>query len=251
MTRFERIPLAMLLAGVMLTSSCADKTAIAYAEDLLAMLDTLVAQASRKLADEENRYLAEAREFESDKAADTTRALEMTRTNASTTTVLNQLLAGKANAAQVLDVLLPEYAAMDFTTTKEIYARRMDAHIETLGRLQSLGVQRAKLKALRTAVEALAVKPSLVEQGGQLAAFARDVKGNLDFHSCEDLSGTISGLAAEIDGVDKKIKAVGSSDALELGRLNDVRTGLLASRKLVEAQRAATGRFLAGKCARP
>ncbi|GEM_PF-5991947 len=240
------------VAALALTS-CADKTAIAYAEELLAMLNSLSAQAGKKLSDEMKRYREEARDFEEFKDTDALSSLRIARTTASSRTVLDQVLAGRTTGSQVLNALLPEYAELDLTTTQRIYEKRADAHLDAIRTLQDLSLDHARLKGLRDAVEVLTKKPDLLALGAQYAQFAKDLKGNLDFHECTDLSRQIDALTKEVTGIEGKIKALGASDAAALARLNSDLKLAQASLKIDEAKRKSTGRYDETKktCSRP
>lgn len=240
----KSISIAAVLSLAMLASSCTDKTAAAYAAELVAMLDSLSTKANKKLADEQKRYLEEALDFEENRDFDVLADLKLKRQSASTKLVMDQLIGGKTTASQVMNLLLPEYAEQDLTATQRIYEKRSDAHLDALKTLQDLSLDGAKLKALREAVAALSKRPELLATGLQYGQFGRDLKGNLDFHACVDANKSVVGLTAEVTSFQAKIKAIGSTNVTELARLNAALTVAEAGVRAATARRESTGRFI-------
>ena len=239
----------LFLALAALSFTGCDGTAREYAASLNSLLDSMRTQATTKLMDEQSRYQTFAHRLRVNADRDMLSNLRIDRTSDSAAAVTQQLLDGKMRGGEVI-ASLREYAEKDFTATQGIFGSRPDEELNAIKDLRDLSLEKAKLDALHEALAGLAKNQSLLETASQMKEFGEQVKGNLDFHHCEDLDSKAQEAAAKIAALRAKLAAAPAADKPAIQSDLDAAQG---SQKALEAQRAATGRFDAtgNKCTRP
>jgi len=239
------LSVCLVLTALPLTGC--DSKAQEYAASLSGLLDSLRKQATRKLVDEHRRYQAFAQRRSAALETDEISNLRIDRTTVAREAA-EQLLDGSIKGGEIM-ARLREYAERDFTTMQAIFGASPDAELDAIRGLHHLSLEKAKLDALHEALEGLAKKQGLLETANQLAGVGKEVKGNLDFHHCEDLDQQVQSAAANLKALHASLRT--APDDSKPGIQAEITTAT-AALKALEAEREATGRYEQDKgCSRP
>ena len=220
----------VIAALSMTLASCSGGKVRQYAAELAALLESYSVQVEAKLDDEQSRYLTEAERIERRIEEWAEEGLEAERA-AAATRIATQLAAGRVGPLNLMDTLLPQYAAKDFQQTKTLYEKDMDAHLEHIQNLDDLSLEKAKITTLREILQDLARKPNFTELAKDLASFGQELREQVNYLKCVDAHTAVGRLEQEANNLREQINEPGIS--------SEQKTGLEASLKLVEAEQAA------------
>ena len=243
--RKPRLVICLALQALLMTGC--DQAAHDYALSLSGLLDSMRKGVTKKLLDEQDRYKKFAERQISNLHQDVLSNLRMDRDSGEGGDTTQDLLHGKINGSDVMEKL-GEYAEKDFTATQTIFGSNPDAALDLIKGFHDLSVEKAKLDALQEALNGLAKKQTLFETAGKLGGFADEVKGNLDFHHCEDLDQKARAAKAKVDELQPQVD---SATANQKPGLQAQLAVAKAGQKAAEDERNATGRYQNQTCSRP
>ena len=173
----------LLLAPVLLSTSCAQKDARDYAMKLAGLLTNYSTRIDAKLADEQARYVNEAKRNETALEEDEAQRLADLRSSKSTDAA-NGLKAKSLTPSTFLTTLIPGYAKQDFDSSTVLYEKSQNAYMAHLKGLTDLSIEKAKIEALRQAILALAKDPGIFSEARDIAKFGSDLKDKVNVNTC-------------------------------------------------------------------
>lgn len=184
------IQLIVILAASLLTSSCAEGDAREYARKLAALLASYSQQIEKKLADEEARYVDEAKQVEEAIERDEANALAAER-RAQSRAATQQLIAGTLQPAAFLHDTLAAYAKKDFDQNEAVYVKDQDAYTSHLKSLTHLSLEKAKIQGLQQALEGLGKQLNLVAQIEEYGKFGDELRKQIQQQTCSAAAATV------------------------------------------------------------
>ena len=239
------IYLGLTLAASLLMSSCAEKDARQYARKLAELLSSYSQQIDQKLADEEARYISEAKRDEAAIERDAATELRNERRTRAQDAA-KQLTDGTLKPAALLATIMPAYAKKDFDQSEALYEKSQDAYTSHLKNITHLSIAKAKIQALQQALEALGKQPNLAAQLQEFGKFGSDLKEQINLQTCAAAVDTITAkqalitsLTADINDASKAADKDRNQKKLEIAQ---------ADLKAAEKLRDASGKFKDSKC---
>ena len=187
----------VLLTPVLLFTSCAQKDAREYAKKLAGLLSDYSIQIDAKLADEQKRYVNEAKRNETALEDDEAQRLEDLRSSKSSEAAKN-LKAKSLPPSTFLSTLIPTYAKTDFDSSLALYEKSQTAYMAHLKGLVDLSIEKAKIEALRQAILALAKDPGVFAEARNIGKFGSDLKDKVNLNTC-------SSAASELTAANKRV----------------------------------------------
>ena len=242
--------ITLTLALCLFLTGCSDKVARQYAEELTRLMDEYSKRVDHLISGETKRYREDAQALETARTEAVLDKLSEDRRILVTRQYLDGLVDGKADADRFVNTVLLEYAERDYTATREIYTKLDTAYTAHLSAMQPLAADRAKSKILRNAFADLAKEPNVVDLATQFGKFGTDLKSNLEFERCTDLTAEVAELTSEVAKITEKKNAATAGSPERLA-LEAVLTSTTAELATVTAQRVSTGRFVGTQCTRP
>ena len=173
----------LLLASMLLCTSCAQKDAREYARKLASLLSNYSNQIDAKLADEQARYVSEAKRNETALEDDEAQRLTDLRSSKSTEAAKN-LKAKSLTPSAFLTTLISSYAKTDYDSSLTLYEKSQNAYMAHLKGLTDLSLEKAKIEALRQAILALAKDPGVFAEAQNIAKFGSDLKDKVNVNTC-------------------------------------------------------------------
>jgi hypothetical protein len=239
------IHVCLILAASLWSSSCAEKDAREYARKLAALLSSYSQQIDLKLADEEARYVSEAKREEAAIERDAATELEMERLSRAQDAA-QQLAAGSLQPAALLSAIMPAYAKKDFDQNEALYTKAQDAYTSHLKNLTHLSIEKAKIQALQQALEGLGTEPNLVAQLQEFGKFGSDLKNQINVQTCSAAVDTITARQKSIDALTADI--ADASKAADKEKNQKKLEIAQADLKAAGTLRTASGKFDGTKC---
>jgi len=237
--------LVLLLSVAVLLAGCSDKQAREYAAELAKVLSSYQKQTAAKLADEQKRYVAEAKQVVRETDVLMFDTLRMNRNQAASSVVFQDLVSGRTGPEQVLRTLVPQYAQSDFEKTKALFDRADDAYLDHLRRMNDLRMEQVKIGALQDALEGLAKKPNFGDLAKNYTTFASELGSALAVEACQNAADSIEALNARSGKIQEELaKAPSEEQSAIKERLDSVKADIAVRTKI----RDATGKFRSGKC---
>ena len=182
----------LLPALMLMCTSCAQKDARDYAMKLAGLLANYSNQIDAKLADEQARYIKEAKRNETALEDDEVQRLADLRSSKSTEAAKG-LKAKSLTPSAFLTTLIPGYAKQDFDSSTALYEKSQNAYMDHLKGLTDLSVEKAKIEVLRQAILALAKDPGIFSEAQDIVKFSSDLKDKVNVNTC---SSAVTALTA-------------------------------------------------------
>ena len=227
-----------LLLSLTLLQSCAPDE---YATELSSLLSNYAQQISRRLAEEEKRYLREARILQNadDRAQNRTadEAIAMAAAG-----LAADIVAGRATGDRAISGATA-FGQTEYDRARLLAARDQDAELQRIRTLQSLQVDSVKIEALRAALEVLAKKPDWQSALAESAQFGKDTKNHLDLLSCQDLDASVKEFTAQDAALAAAIAATAATETAKKAELMKRQVAVRASLAAATGGRASTGHF--------
>jgi hypothetical protein len=239
------ICLGLILLASLCASSCAEKDARQYARKLAELLSSYSRQIDAKLADEEARYISEAKRDEEAVSRDAARELRDERI-ARAQDAARQLTAGSVKPAALLETIMPAYAKKDFDQNEALYTKTQDSYTSHLKNITHLSIEKAKIQALQQALEALGRQPNLMDQLQEFSKFAADLKDQVNLQACSAALDTIAARQLLVQSLTTAINdpAKAAEKATNQKKLDIAAADLKAAQTL----RDASGKFKGSTC---
>jgi hypothetical protein len=221
-------------------ASCSQKDAQEYAKQLAALLDKYSAQIDAKLADEQMRYVNEARRLEQEGEVDEQQRLKDLRTSEAKQFAAD-LKKGRTKPAAILSILAG-YAKTDFASNRDVYEKSQDAYLEHMKGLTNLTLEKAKIQGLTQALKALAKDPEFLAQAEDAVKFGTDLKDGINLNTCNAASKAKAKADALVKSLTSAIAAPGATEterAANEAKMETAKADSAAAAKLAKS----TGRL--------
>jgi hypothetical protein len=239
------ICLGFILVASLWSSSCAEKDARQYARKLAELLSSYSQQIDRKLADEEARYVREAKRDEEAVNQEAALALVNERL-ARAQDAAKQLSAGSIKPAALLETIMPAYAKKDFDQNQALYEKTQDAYTSHLKNITHLSIEKAKIQALQQALEALGKQPNLMDHLQEFGKFEADLKDQVNLQACSAALDTITARQALVQSLTTAIND--PAQVAEKDRNQKKLDIAAADLKAAQTLRDASGKFKNSTC---
>ena len=169
-----------LLCGVMFLSGCEDRDAQQYAKELIGVLDSYQTEVNKKIKVEKETYKNLAEIYQSAREDDRLEALTQERSERAEK-MAEEMINGdyEPRPTEFLG-RLRDYATFDFDMNRKLFELESDAQARYLSDIADLEFDAKNIAALSKALGELAKPKGSVQQIKDSAAFAKEVKDELD-----------------------------------------------------------------------
>jgi hypothetical protein len=220
------------LALVFFTAGCHEDQR--YATELARIVRLYQEQVNRQVKGEQDYYAAMGSLLGRSEDQDVYLSLTLARQERARQDAAD-LKHGQMQSAEVLDHLR-NYAAEEFSQSRAIYEKEMNAQNKYLANLENLAVESAKVEALANLLDDFAKPQGLKDRVAGLVDYGGGVKAYFDKQVCDDLTDQIASAT--------KAQAAAKPDSAEKAAA-DARIKLLTDRQ------AANAALKDGKCVAP
>jgi hypothetical protein len=176
----KRAVAIFLLCGVMFLSGCEDKDAQQYAKELIGVLDSYQTEVNKKIKVEKESYKNLAEIYQSARDKDRVEALTQERSERSDKMAQEMINGDYEPRPTEFLSRLHDYAAFDFEMNRKLFELESDAQARYLSDIADLEFDAKNISALSKALGELAKPKGSIQQIKDAAAFAKEVKDELD-----------------------------------------------------------------------
>jgi hypothetical protein len=169
-----------ILCGVVFCGGCDDKDAQQYAKELIGVLNSYQAEVNKKVKAEKKSYQNLAEIYEKARQTDRLEALEQERFERSRKIAVEMISGEYEPRPTEFLSRLRDYGTFDFELHSQLFAAESDARSRYLSDIAALEFDAKNSAELANALGELAKAKGRLQQVKEFAAFAKEVKDELD-----------------------------------------------------------------------
>jgi hypothetical protein len=196
-----------------LTAAC-DEDALRLAREARGVLATYEKELGRKIAAEQRAYERQSQVMSVAHREQLASGLEQERIERARTLSLD-LVENQTRVTRWREPLRA-YAAADYGVQRELLLQDLGSEMGFVSRIQALEIDKQKVRAVGTALDALSEKISFTDQVKAFAEFAEDVKTGFEKQVCDSLAAQLqeaSAAAKAAAGNEPELKKATAAEA--------------------------------------
>jgi hypothetical protein len=186
--------LCVVLLGVS-TAAC-DEDALRLAREARGVLVTYEKELGRKIAAEQRAYDRQSQVMAVAHREQLASGLEQERIERARTLSLD-LVENQTRVTRWREPLRA-YAAADYGVQRELLLQDLGSEMNFVARIQALEIDKQKIRAVATALDALSEKISFTDQVKAFAEFAQEVKTDFEKQVCDSLARQLEEASASV-----------------------------------------------------